>query len=369
MKSHFRNLVLSYLISDKRISKRYSYNCKDTPPVISVVVPVHNQEKIISRNLEYLIRNMSIPFELIVIEDASTDKTRKKLDDFFAHLSLNTLPLIRGIGYYSSRYPIYESRADSFGIGKATGEYILEVQADMRILESGFDRKMIEILKRDGNIFALSARGTHRFKEISIPFILDQSIPRFRFKEQLIKSTSLKRQKLQGFFRRVAETHVEVDVDLSEVFPGREKFQEKKSAGWLGKKIDTLQQEPNQKLEISLKQNDSKVWFGETIMRGPLLFRRSDFMKIGGFDVESFFLGNDDHDLFLRSKESHRNVGFTPILFTSPLIHGSERAYKTLRSLLWRELHRYVRVDRLQKSELYSYLITNSNLGQPSSAR
>jgi glycosyltransferase involved in cell wall biosynthesis len=369
MKSHFRNLVLSYLISDQRISKRYSYKCDGTPPVISVVVPVHNQEKIIARNLESLIRNMSIPFELIVIEDASTDKSRKKLDDFFAQLSLNTLPLVRGIEYYSSKCPIYESRADSFGISKARGEFILEIQADMRVLESGFDRKMIEILKRDGNLFALSARGTHGFKEISIPFILDQCIPRFRFKEQLIKSTRLKWQKLQGAVRRVAETHVEVDVDLSEVFPDREKFQETKSAGWLGKKIDTLQQVPNQKLEIGLKINDGNVWFGETIMRGPLLFRRFDFMKIGGFDVESFFLGNDDHDLFLRSKKSHKYVGFTPILFTSPLIHGSERAYKTLRSLLWRELHRYVRVDRLLKSDLYSYLITNGNLGQPSSAK
>jgi hypothetical protein len=98
-----------------------------------------------------------------------------------------------------------------------------------------------------------------------------------------------------------------------------EKFEEIKKAGWLGAAIEELREDADFDLKSELAAHSRKMWVGETVMRGPILFRRAEYNQYGGFDIMSFFLGNDDHDLFLRARQRGKNVAFTPLHFSSPL--------------------------------------------------
>lgn len=352
-----RRLLLEYLISDKRIKRRLSYQISGSTPKVSVVMPIHNQSKIIVGNIESIIDNMSLPFELIFIEDSSEDGTRQVLDDYFSKLKISDYPLINGLKYFSSDVPIFETKADSFGISNAIGEYILEIQADMKILEYRFDQKMIDTLNFDESLFALSARGTHSLNEISHSFLLAQASLKFDMKGILFNSFKLTKKRIRRNSMKTLEGRNQATraFDAQVIFPNREEFAESMRAGWLGHAIDELRESVDFSLKSELEAHAKRIWVGETVMRGPILFRRAEYIQYGGFDTTSFFLGNDDHDLFSRLSKRGKNVAFTPIHFSAPLVNGSERAHKTVRNLFWREIHRWVRANNLRHSHLYRY--------------
>jgi glycosyltransferase involved in cell wall biosynthesis len=302
---------------------------------------------------------MSIPFELILVDDASEDNTRALVDEFLQKSNLENLELLRSVKFFSTDVPIFETKADSYGISQATSEYILEIQADMKIIEHAFDQTMLDVLTRDENIFALSARGVHGFDEISKSYLRAQSSSKFDIKHVLrTAGTHYKFKLFNGrAFSGGKEQELFENFDFNQIFPDQTKFKNEKRAGWLGRSIDNLPESLNENQQKLMRLNKKKIWIGNTIMRGPIIFNKSQFEEIGGFDVQSFYLGNDDHNLCLNAKKSGKKVGFTPIHFTAPLVRGTERAHKTVRSLFWRELHRFARTEHLKKTEIYEFLI------------
>ena len=52
---------------------------------ISVIVPVYNKGKYISKTLESLDKQTSNDFEVIIIDDASTDNSMEYIRDFEHH--------------------------------------------------------------------------------------------------------------------------------------------------------------------------------------------------------------------------------------------------------------------------------------------
>lgn len=73
-----------------------------------------------------------------------------------------------------------------------------------------------------------------------------------------------------------------------------------------------------------------RVYVGGSVIRGPLAFRRRDYEGLDGFDLEHFFLGNDDHDLMFRAQAvTGRTGGYVPIHFSAPLDQGSTRKTKS----------------------------------------
>ena len=80
----------------------------------------------------------------------------------------------------------------------------------------------------------------------------------------------------------------------------------------------------------SIKQlgvNKNKFYSMETCNRGPLLLDRLKLKEMGYLDEKHYFLGNDDHDLMVRSYVKHKYIcGYTPINFIAPLGNGSCRS-------------------------------------------
>ena len=51
-------------------------------PLVSVVIPAYNAEKTLERAIVSVLQEKSIPFELIVVDDGSTDDTRERMQAF-----------------------------------------------------------------------------------------------------------------------------------------------------------------------------------------------------------------------------------------------------------------------------------------------
>lgn len=88
-------------------------------PLISVIVPAYNAEKTILETIQSIQKQTFSDFELIVINDGSTDKT---LD----LLSTIKDPRLKVFSYENGGLPVARNR----GISRATGEYITFVDAD-----------------------------------------------------------------------------------------------------------------------------------------------------------------------------------------------------------------------------------------------
>ena len=90
-------------------------------PKISVVVPVYNVEKYIKESIESLLKQSFSDFELILVDDGSTDKSAS-ICDFYASKDSRIKVFHKQNGGVSS--------ARNLGIEKSVGEWIAFVDSD-----------------------------------------------------------------------------------------------------------------------------------------------------------------------------------------------------------------------------------------------
>ena len=95
------------------------------PPLISVLMPVYNGENTIQRSLDSLLDQGAIPFELVVVNDCSTDKTSEVLEQFSInapkHISVKIIQHEENGGV---------AKARNTALSHAIGEYVLWLDAD-----------------------------------------------------------------------------------------------------------------------------------------------------------------------------------------------------------------------------------------------
>lgn len=90
-------------------------------PSVSIIVPVHNAESYLFRCIESVLSQSYTDFELLLIDDGSTDNSKTVCDDYAAK---------------DSRIRVYHkvnggvSSARNKGLGEAKGEYIIFIDAD-----------------------------------------------------------------------------------------------------------------------------------------------------------------------------------------------------------------------------------------------
>lgn len=88
-------------------------------PVISVIIPAYNAERTILETIHSIQKQTFSDFELIVVNDGSTDQTLKVL-------SIIQEPRLKIFSYKNGGLPAARNR----GIRKATGEFITFIDAD-----------------------------------------------------------------------------------------------------------------------------------------------------------------------------------------------------------------------------------------------
>ena len=335
-------------------------------PDVTVVIPVFNQDEIIYKHLQSLCESMTLSFELTLINDSSNDATDSEILRFLKNYDWGNSSCVR-INYFENRWPWFETKCDDFAIREANSSYILEIQADMMIREVGFDKKLLNLLISTPKIFALSARGVHNLIDLrdevrqscqtnKIIHIKVLKIVKFKFK-YLIGKFQNSNFETQINIKPMTPQAEDYSQKLSEIFPEDSRFSVTGRAGFLGTFVESLPYSGTSEVLEEVRLKSGSIWFGETIMRGPLIIDRQKYIEVGGLNVKQFFLGNDDHDLNLRIAQFGYKVGFTPIAFASPLELGNSRRKSKLSSRVWRKIHQIARQKGIRESALYNFLL------------
>lgn len=112
----------------------------DRKPLVSVIIPAYNEEKVIGRLLKSVKKQTWKNIEVIVVDDASTDRTAK-IAGRFARVYI--------------RAHAERSIQRNFGAKKAKGDFLLFLDADMELIEDVI-RECVEKMERDGKIGGLN---------------------------------------------------------------------------------------------------------------------------------------------------------------------------------------------------------------------
>lgn len=119
---------------------------KNVPPLISVIIPVHNGQDYIEDCINSILAQTWHDLEVIIINDGSSDNTGRICEELCEKDKDDRLHLItlddRGV-----------SIARNAGIEQAKGEYITFVDADDRLLP-GTIEKLYEIIQETGSDIA-----------------------------------------------------------------------------------------------------------------------------------------------------------------------------------------------------------------------
>jgi glycosyltransferase involved in cell wall biosynthesis len=356
-------MILNWILNEKNAELKFSYcNPLSDNPEVTIIMPVFDQSQIIENHIYSVLENATSRFAFFIVDDCSNDNSLALILDLFERITVGAkYENLCEVKIFSARRPWHETRCDDFLIRQAKSKFIIGIQADMKILETGFDSKLVKCMKQDRNIFSISARGVHNL-ELEILGLNSKSSYTYIPDSIIIKPLknwikSLLRLNNQELYPNPRRTKVSDWEDL--VFPRRE-IDQKATAGWLGDLHDFLPTEIEEGFSKILNEHSGQIWFGETVMRGPLILDFDKYIEIGGLNTKAFFQGNDDHDLSLRANQKGWLVGFTPIHFSSPVGLGNTRRKRKLKSKLWSKIHKKVRRKYFVNSALFSVLFRDN---------
>ncbi|NCS36439.1 MAG: glycosyltransferase [Microcystis aeruginosa G11-01] len=132
-------LQLSNLESPKPISLNTS-----TEPIVSIVIPVFNQSKYTFNCLNSL-QSIDTAYEVIVVDDASTDDTQSMLVDVFG---IKIITNTNNIGFI---------RSCNRGVTEAKGKFICFLNNDTKVLPNWLE-SLLEVAENDPDVGAVGSK-------------------------------------------------------------------------------------------------------------------------------------------------------------------------------------------------------------------
>jgi len=110
--------------------------------MLSIIVPVHNELLFTSWCLASILNRTSAPFELIIVNDQSDDKTTNFLKEFV------TTNKDRNIKYIETEKQSWHSLSSNIGIDNSIGDYICLLNSDT-LVTTNWDTKLINFLNSE----------------------------------------------------------------------------------------------------------------------------------------------------------------------------------------------------------------------------
>ena len=134
---------------------------KEYKPFVSILIPCHNEENVIRDTIHNMLAIDYPSYEVIIIDDRSTDKTAKVLETLSNELSGNLNYIIRDKSAFPGKSAVLNEAME-----KATGEIICVFDADARV-KPDFLEKIVPYLA-DKDTGAVQARKIISNKESNI---------------------------------------------------------------------------------------------------------------------------------------------------------------------------------------------------------
>ena len=151
---------LSYKLKTRRLEKYPEIINTEYRPHVTVMIPAHNEEGVISNTVENILNIDYENFDVIVIDDRSTDNTASVIKDLENKYEKVTA-LIRAKDAFPGKSAVLN---DAFKIAK--GEAILVFDADATVEPDFFNKLVPHLEPKD--VGAVQARKVIRNKNVNI---------------------------------------------------------------------------------------------------------------------------------------------------------------------------------------------------------
>lgn len=165
---------------------------------VSIIVPVYNEEQYISTTLDSIINQNFEGFELIVVDDGSTDNTLEIVTEKLSNSKINHKIIYQENNGVSS--------ARNRGIEESCGEYIVFVDADDYILTEhlsqlynpDYDFSLIQLVKKDGenisnsHVYESEEISTKEFIKLELEMKIPFNFVQLSYNADIIKNNNLK---------------------------------------------------------------------------------------------------------------------------------------------------------------------------------
>jgi len=241
-------------------------------PLVSIVVPMFNKGEIICSILESIVKNVSNSFELIVIDDCSSDQSLINVINFLESKDFQFIIL-------KASSPIFETACDNVGFALARGKFFLEIQSDIHIKEYGFDDRLKKVASIP-NIASVSGRCAHSWLSL--------------YSKRMM---AFKLLTYQIFKIRLRVGSLDVGMVNQQIF----------------------------EKTLPKSVNASSYYCGDTNNRGPWMLTADNYFKFGPLDSDNFFLGGDDHFFNFKAGMSGLVAAYVPIRLETIAEEGSTR--------------------------------------------
>jgi GT2 family glycosyltransferase len=309
-------------------------------PIVSYILTIHNHSPIIEEIISGIFQSGSVPFEIIVVDDNSTDKPFSRIRNISEKMGRNS-PLITRILYVRNYIQRFEVACENYGLSFAQGTYICLLQADMLLKDPAFDTRLIGLLNRFPAVGAISGQGVKINTSNSTKVWLKgpgHGLTKLNLFDH-IYSTYFKRNRnyKKNFDAKLKKYNNIVWIEnLKNVRQIKEDFF----------KFGDIRYGDHRK-GINQKIIDlNLIFIGRLINRGPIFMKTKVLRNVGGFNTKIFFQGFDDYEMCLRLAEQNLLVAFTPINFISEEDWGATRRKKSIWTYF---LIRYKVLVRLRK--------------------
>ena len=153
-----KKMIKFYQSLFHKLSVRKTNNNIHTPPV-SVVLPVHNCQQYISQAIDSILQQTMDDFELIIIDDASTDDTVSIINSYQD----------KRIKLFKNQYNLGNYPSRNLGMKNSVGKYIAVMDADDVCMPDRLEKqvKFMEVNREIG--ISASAVRLSTGEEISLP--------------------------------------------------------------------------------------------------------------------------------------------------------------------------------------------------------
>ncbi len=131
---------------------------KEVEPLVSIIIPVYNSKKYLKKCLDSILEQTYKNLEIILVDDGSTDESKKLVDDYE-----KSNHLIKAIHQKNSGL----SSARNTGLKIATGNYIMFVDSDDHIEPDMIQDMLKAIEETDSDIAVCSFKETYPNGKVS----------------------------------------------------------------------------------------------------------------------------------------------------------------------------------------------------------
>ncbi|MBO7572146.1 MAG: glycosyltransferase [Bacteroidales bacterium] len=115
-----------YILPEVGVRKKIAVEVSDADlPPVSVVIACRNEQKTLKSNLQYIVNQQYPEFEIVIVDDNSTDGTREYISELVANMSSCNIKLVKNDGQG-------KKSALSCGIRAAAYERLIFTDADCR---------------------------------------------------------------------------------------------------------------------------------------------------------------------------------------------------------------------------------------------